>query len=169
MEVRSASDELCLNLTRTLELLTALTSIAAEKENSVSAGDIENLRAATDREEELIVELKRLEKDREICAGVLSRAIGLFDTNVPLSSVIARLTDNRAKTRLTELKNKLGDCVTALNSQNDKLRQLLALQINYTEYMLNLIYIPKTKSNAYDVQGSRRDVSGELSLLDLHV
>jgi flagellar biosynthesis/type III secretory pathway chaperone len=166
---RLLTDELCLNLTRTLELLSTLSSVSVDKEAYLTSGDVEKLRAATEKEEELLADLGKLEKDRDNCAGALSKVIGIFDKNAPLSSLIERLTDPEIKKKLTGLRKSLNEAVIKLTERNGKLSQLLSLQISYTEYMLNLIYIPKTKGRSYGIQGARQDVSNDLSLFDVHV
>jgi flagellar biosynthesis/type III secretory pathway chaperone len=167
--LRTASDELCLRLSMSLELVCALMALAREKETYLTTGDIENLRTATEKEEELVADLGKLEKDRELYAGALSNAIGFFGKGQSLAELIDGIPDSEMRRRLTTLRSQLKDAITTLTSQNEKLRQLLALQIGYTEYMLNLIYIPKSKNNTYDVQGSRTDNASQLSLFDLHV
>ena len=167
--VRLASEELSTKLAASLEFVRALLSLSREKEAGLQAGDIERLRAATDKEEELITDLKRLDRDREICAGALAKAIGFFGSGHSLSELIAGIGDNPAGGRLDELKNELNEAMATLSSQNEKLRQLLALQIGYTQYMLNLIYIPRSRNNTYGNQGGRMDDASRLSLFDLHV
>lgn len=156
-------------MTRTLETITALAAVSADKEASVTSGDIETLRSATEKEEEIIADLVKLEKDREVFAGALSKAIGIFDSNITLSSLIEKVEDPGIRKALSGLRNKLDEAITALTARNVKLKELLALQISYTEYMLNLIYIPRSKSHSYDIQGARQDVSNDLSLFDVHV
>ena len=167
--VRAASDELCLKLAGALELIGTLTALSREKETYLTTGDIENLRAATEKEEELIADLGKLERDRDICTGALSRAIGVFDKSPALSELADRIADPAVRRRLMTLKDALNKAVSALTAQNEKLGELLALQIDYTSYMLNLFYMPKSKGQTYDIQGSRNDGNGSLSFLDLHV
>ena len=167
--VRTASDALCLSLSASLELVGELTAISLEKETYLTSGDVEGLRAATEREEELLADLGKLEKDREIYAGALSDAIGFFGSGQNLSELIEGIRDAELKERLAGLGGRLKDAVGALTAQNEKLRQLLSLQIGYTEYMLNMICTPKNNNSTYDVQGSRTDTSNRESLFDLHV
>ena len=164
-----ASGDLCEKLSMSLGLVSALTVLSMEKETHLNTGDIEQLRAATEKEEELVADLGKLEKDREICAGALAKAIGVFDKSCNLSGLIEGITDAAIRQRLNDLKIGLNEAVNALTYQNDKVRQLLAQQIDYTHYMLNLIYVPKSKNHTYDLMGSRMDNVGEKSYLDFHV
>ncbi len=166
--VRIATAELCLNMSKTLDLLSALTEISKEKETFLAADNIEQLRAATDREEEFIAELGQAERDRDICTGALSKAIGFMGKDVKLGELIAGIKDIEIRRQLTSQRSVLTAAMNTLTAQNEKLNQLLALQINYTEYMINIMYVPKSRSNSYDIQGSRRDMTNQMSLYDLH-
>ncbi len=167
--VQIASEDLCANISTALGLIGALTEISDKKEAFLTAGDIEGLRDASEKEEEIIAALNRTEKDRKIVADALSQAIGLFNKDIKLKDIIENITDSKMRERLTDLRTKLIDAADHLSVMNDKLGQLLQMQIGFTDYMINLIYIPKTKSHSYDIQGSRRDETNDLSLLDLHI
>jgi len=166
--VKHASEALCLNLAGILDTINTLAALSAEKEAYVISGDIENLRAATEKEEELLADLGKLEKDRENIAGALSKAIGIFSKSVTLSSLIERIEDPGVQEKLSGLKDRLGEAVGALNAKNDRLKELLRLQMGYTEYMLNMIVVPRSKGRTYDPQGASQDAVN-ISLLDVRV
>lgn len=166
---RIASEDLCANITMALDLLGALTDIAIEKEAFLTSGDIEGLRGAIDKEEDILTALNRTEKDRKVYADALSQAIGLYSKDATLKDILEKITDSAMKVRLSGLRDALLAAAEQLSALNDKLGQLLKLQIGYTDYMINLLYIPKSRNNSYNIQGSRRDDSNNLSLMDLHV
>jgi hypothetical protein len=167
--VQVASEELCANITKALELIGELTQISIEKEAFLTAGDIEGLKSATDKEEEIIAALNRTEKDRKICADALSQAIGIFNSEITLKDIVGQLDDSDMKERLTDLRSRLLDAADNLSALNDRLGQQLQLQIGFTDYMINLLYIPKKRNHSYDIQGARQDETNDLNLLDLHI
>lgn len=167
--VRIASEELCTNITRALCLISELTDISKEKEAFLLNGSIEELRCATEKEEELIAELNRTENDRKNCADVLSQSIGLKEKDIKLKDIIEAIADGAIRKRLKDAGDKLTDAIETMSAQNGKLAQLLGLQISYTEYMLNILYNPEISSNSYDIQGVRRDNSSRLSRYDMHI
>lgn len=164
-----ASEELLVIMHKSLGFLYELTELSKEKEAFLTVGDIEGLRAATEKEEENIAALALTENDRKIKADALSQAIGLFDKDVKLRDIIEHIGDLSLKERLMEMGNKLTESVNSLSAQNEKLNQLLTLQIDFTDYMLHLLYTPKSTNLSYNLQGARRDESNELSMLDLHI
>ena len=166
---RIASEDLCANISAALDFIGALTDLSNEKEAYLTAGDIEGLRSATEKEEEIIAALSKTEKDRKICADALSQAIGLFNRDATLKDIIEHITDSIMKEHLSDLRNQLISAADNLSQLNDKLGQLLQLQIGFTDYMINLLYIPKSKNNSYNIQGARKDETSDRSLLDLHI
>ncbi len=167
--VQFAADELCANIMKALGLLGKLTEISAEKEALLTAGDIEGLRSAAENEEEIIAAFNQTEKDRMNCADALSQAIGIFNSDITLTELIEKLPDHTMRERLSELRTRLLNAADNLFRQNDRLGQLLQIQIGFTDYMINLLYAPKTRNHSYDTQGSKKDEAGDLSLLDLHI
>lgn len=167
--VSIASEDLCVNIEKAASLVNQLTEISLEKEAFLTAGDIEGLRRSTEAEEEIIAALSRLEKDRKICADALSQAIGLFNRDIKLTDIIENIADSAIKARLTDLRSSFLDAADKLAAQNDKLGQLLQMQIGFTDYMINLLYVPKKRNHTYDPQGSRRDEPDGRSLMDLHI
>jgi hypothetical protein len=167
--VQVASEALCINMTQALNLIGELTAISRDKEALLTAGDIEGLRSATEKEEEIITALNRTENDRKISADALSQAIGLFNSDITLKDIIGQLADSAMKERLSDLRGRLIGAADNLSRLNDKLGQLLQLQIGLADYMINLLYVPKKRNHSYDIQGSRRDEPNGLNLLDLHI
>lgn len=167
--VQVASEELCAHITKALGHIGELTAIAGEKEALLTAGDIEGLRSATEKEEEIIAALNQTEKDRKISADALSQALGLFNSDITLKDIIGKLTDGIMKERLSNLRSGLIGAADNLSRLNDNLGQLLQLQIGFADYMINLLYVPKKRNHSYDIQGSRKEEANDLSLLDLHI
>lgn len=163
------SDDLYPNMTRALSLIGMLTDISKQKEAFLTNGDIEGLRNATEKEEELIAALNRTEKDRRICADALSQAIGLFNEDITLKDIVEKITDKEMRERLSALRDKLIEAAAQLSARNDRLAQLLQLQIGFTDYMINMQFRPKSRNNSYDIQGSRREDTSNRSMLDLHI
>jgi hypothetical protein len=175
--VHIAAEDLCANISKSLGLIGELTNISKDKEAFLTKCDIEGLRNATEKEEEIVAALNRTEKDRKICADVLSQAVGLFDkdnkkkdsNNITLRDIIEKITDKKMRERLSVLRKELIEAADHLSVLNDRLGQLLQLQIGLTDYMINLLYIPKSRNHSYNIQGIRRDETRDLSLLDLHI
>ena len=166
--VQIASEELCANITKALELIGELTEISKEKEAYLEAGDIGGLRSATEKEEEIVAALNKTEKDRKKCADALSQAIGLFENGTTLKDIVEKLSESAMKERLSELRNKLLDAAENLSRLNDRLGQKLQLRIDFTDYMINLLYVPRKRNHSYNGQ-EQKDETGGLNLLDLHI
>ncbi len=152
-----------------LELLGLLSEISDRKAACLTASDIEGLRDAMEKEEELIVALNEAENERIAKADALSQAIGLFSKNVRLKELIAAITDTDAAQMLGRRGERLNAAVAELAEKNNRLSELLQLQIDRNDYMLNMLFAPKSKNNAYNVRGTRRDNHDNRGFLDVHV
>lgn len=167
--VKLASDDLCANMTTALNLINELTELSKLKETHLIAGDIEELRSLTEKEEELIAALGINETSRKLCAETLSKSVGLFGEDVSLGDIVEKIDVEATRALILNLRDTLISSMKTLFVRNEKLGELLQLQIGYTDYMLNFLYIPKSKNNAYDLQGNRKNENNNLSLLDFHV
>lgn len=167
--VINASEELMRNMTGALELVEELLSLSTQKASFLTAGDAEGLSAAVRTEEDIVLALRELENDRKVKADALAKAIGVFEDNVKLKEIIAKIEDGPCRNGLSELREQLLDATSRLSAQNAKLKELLEMQIGLTDYMLNMLYIPKRRNHSYDQTGGRREETGELSLMDLHI
>jgi hypothetical protein len=169
MDIRQVSDDLCANIQRSLELVNALSEISKDKETFVKNGDIEGLRAVTEKEEDMLAELGRVEKDRKRKADDLSQAIGLFNNDAPLKDIIDNIPDQKIRDRLAGLRISLLDAITGLAARNEMLSELIGMRMQYTDYMLNLLYTPQKKNHGYDVMGGRKDEAGRFNMIDINI
>lgn len=152
-----------------LELLGLLSEISDMKAACLTAGDIEGLRDAMEKEEELIVALNNAENERIAKADALSQAIGLFSKNVRLKELTAAIPDAALAQKLGRQGEQLSAAVAGLAEKNNRLSELLQLQIDRNDYMLNMLFAPKSKNNAYNVRGTRKDNGDTRGFLDVHI
>jgi flagellar biosynthesis/type III secretory pathway chaperone len=167
--VKNAADELILNMAGALELMETLLGLSEQKASFLTAGDAEGLSAAVEKEEDIVLSLRDIEEDRKAKADALAKAIGIFDKNITLKGIIGKIDDEQYRKRLSDLRDKLLDAVSRLSVKNARLKELLKLQIGITDYMLNMLYVPKRRNHSYDQTGGRREDTGELSRMDLRI
>ncbi len=150
-------------------ILDSLLACAHEQEFLITSQNIEGLAAIREKEEELATELGRREEEREEAAAVLASAIGDESAKYHMDQLIACVDDPQCKVQLLNAKNSMAEKVKNLSLQNAKNTELLRFNINYTDYMINMLLVPRKRSNFYNVQGYRREESGNLNLLDFHI
>ena len=163
-----AAEKLLSVMAEMTETLNNLLAFANEQETLITSQDIEGLAALREKEEELISEMGRQEEERAEAAAALAYAVGV-EKGANMDQLIANIGDLQYKSRLIVTKKTMAETVATLSKQNAKNGELLKYHINYTDYMINLLLVPRSKSNFYNVQGVRKDDSRNLNLLDFHI
>ncbi|HHU22243.1 MAG TPA: flagellar protein FlgN [Clostridiales bacterium] len=166
--VTEATQALLQVLEESMDLINKLIQSAGEKESLLVAADVEGLSEVLEREEELVLTLQEKEQERISKADALANALGLSESGLRLKDLIGLIDDADCGLRLTETGNRLSKALDELASANSKIRELLHHQIDYTDFMLNLIINPKSKVHAYDIQGNTEENGQEPSLLEYH-
>ena len=150
-------------------ILNSLYACAKEQETLLTSQNIEGLIALREKEEEFIFELGRSEEERIEAAALLASAVGAQSPKSTIDQLALNIEDAECKAKLISAKTIMADTVKELSMQNAKNRELLNHHINYTEYMINLLLVPRSRSNFYNVQGARKDESSNINLLDFHI
>lgn len=163
------AEELLLVMTQIMELLNGLIICAKEKEALLTSQDVEGLIPLREKEEQLIAELGNREDERSEIAQKLASVVGVESLMPQLDQLIEKISDSSCKARLSSAKEIMAEKIKLLSLLNAKNSELLKYQINYTDYMINLLLVPRSKSVFYNVQGSRNEESRNISLLDCHI
>ncbi len=167
--VVGAAEELLSVMDDITGILSSLYACAKEQETLLTSQNIEGLMALREKEEDYISELSRGEEERIKAAALLASALGAESAGVNMDQLIGNMDDLKCKARLLNAKNLMADKVKSLSLQNAKNRELLNYHIGYTDYMINLLLVPRSRSNFYNVQGVRKEESRNINLLDFHI
>ncbi len=163
-----AAEKLLSVMAEMMETLNSLLACSREQETLITSQDIEGLNALREKEEELISEMGIQEEERGKAAAALASALGV-EISAHMDQLIANIGDLQYKSKLLMAKKNMAEIVDSLSKQNAKNGELLKYHINYTDYMINLLLVPRSRSNFYNVQGVRKDDSRNLNLLDFHI
>lgn len=166
--VMEAYQGLLLTMEETLALINKMTLLAGAKEEFLVADDVEGLDDALEKEEELVMALQEKEEERISKTDELASALGIFRSGLRLKDLVDLIDDPVCRQRLTDAGDKLSEAVEGLSSGNAKVKELLQHQIDYTDFMLNLLVSPKSKMYSYDMQGNMEENNQEQSLLEYH-
>lgn len=161
-----AADELTATLCGTRELLGKLVASAREKESVLQAEDVDGLNDILVKEEDIVLALKQNEAEREARAGRLAAAAGLGGEQIRLAGLIEAVGDPFCQARLAAAQDELAAEMERLLRQNSKVKELLQYKINYTDYMINLLYDPQDNLFSYDMEGNKEDTADKVNLLD---
>ncbi|HOQ13908.1 MAG TPA: flagellar protein FlgN [Bacillota bacterium] len=171
MEPREASIELLNNLERARDIVIKLTDVAFQKEKILKKDDITALNDLVQNEEEIIAELRVNEEARKQIVASLMSDTGAKTDDVKLSDIIECVKSPDIKARLSDISSKLNEETEKLMSQNEINRALINSKIEYTNFMINLMYMAGKEEgfNSYDPQGNKQGENESTSLLDYKV
>lgn len=164
-----AAEGLLSVMTEITGILDSLLACVREQEKLLASQNIEGLMALREKEEEFISELGRTDGERIEAASAFAHSLGIDGESVRIDQLIDKTDDRAYKTRLLDAKSTMAELVKSISKQNAKNRELLNFHIGYTDYMINMLLVPRSRSNFYNVQGTRNDESGNLNIMDLHI
>lgn len=125
-------DELMEILKEELKELKNIEKLTFEKTDVIIKGEVETLQKITKEEESLINKMAALEKKRLD----LLNSWGV-DKNTPLSKIIPKVPEG--KDELMDMKDKLGEILSNIQSRNDTNNKLIKENLDWIELNLNLI------------------------------
>lgn len=168
-DVLKATDELVSVLRRTGELIDLLLESSGQKEEFLKSDEIVELNDLLSKEEDVVSALGDNEKARQSSTETLAAAVKVSGEDVSLRELCEAIEDPELRTKLEGAREELARKTEQLTQQNVRVRELLQFKLNYTNYLINLLYIPKTNMFSYNVQGDKEDEGDKLNLMDVRV
>ena len=165
-DVVKASDDLMDTLHRAQILTHKLLEFSKAKEAALKSDDVGGLNELLVGEEDLVAAVHENEKEREFRSDALAAAVGVKKENTRLREIINLVAYPSCRTKLEQARNELMEELARLTQQNAKVKEILQYKVNYTDFMLNLLYVPQKKVFSYNVQGDKEDGFGSQNLLD---
>lgn len=168
-DVLGTADDLLSTLLETKALLESLSVFAEEKAAALQAEDIAGLDGLLEKEEDVLLALGENEAERQAKALALARAADLAGADPSLEQIIEAVAEPERRAGLARARIGLTEETARLIRWNTRVRELLQTKINYTDYMINLLYTPADNGLSYDMQGNKEEESAESALLDFRV
>ncbi len=168
-QLLGTADDLLSTLLKTKALLASLSGLAEEKAAALQAEDIAGLNGLLEKEEDVILALGENEAERQAKARALAQAAGLSGEKPSLGQIIEAMAEPGCREGLAEARIGLTEETARLIRWNTRVKELLQTKINYTDYMINLLYTPADNGFSYDMQGNKEEENGESALLDFRI
>lgn len=121
------------NLKRQATLYSELRKFAEHKQQALVKNDLHEIEAITVREEQLLLEASRLEKERLLWAEQISLLLGKAPENITLSELAERFPE------LLEVRIELENVLKNLKEVNELNTQLLKQAIKIVDLTLGMI------------------------------
>lgn len=167
--ILKATDDLVVVLNRTGELIELLLESSNQKEEFLKSDEVVELNDLLSIEEDFVSALSQNEQDRIMSSEALAAALEIANKDASLKDLCEALNDPSCKSKLGTAREELAEKTQRLMQQNAKVRELLQLKLNFTNYMINLLYIPQSNMVSYNVQGDKEDEGGKMNLMDVRV
>lgn len=115
-----------------------LLTLSQEKKNVIIAGKIQELDNFLKVEGNIILEISKLEDEREIAAEALAKQLGCSREELTISYVCDTVKDERCS-KLREVANSIGETLSRLKEINDQNGKLIEQSLEYINFSMNLM------------------------------
>ena len=136
---------------------TKLIALSEEKTPVIIKGDLDNLNKITDKEQEIVGVIQKLEKERIQVMKDIAEVTGRKEEEIKLLELVQMMDKRPAEqARLTALHDKLKGTMDRMKQVNEQNRVLLQDALDMVQFEMNLLQSLKTapetadyNSNAY--------------------
>ena len=132
--------------------------MSKDKTNIIVEGKVKELENVVKLEQALVLQISRIDKQREEVVEQLSKEVNLKDNNLNISEII-QYGDREQKQQLEEYRGKMGKLIAELAHTNQINSKLIENSLEYIDFSLNLMANADVTSNNYGNKGSSTERS----------
>ena len=147
------------------ELYNTLLDLSKKKTHTIVNGKIKDLEKLVEAEQYLILELSRLEDEREKCVADLARELNMDSEDVALSHLISR-AEGELKERLEKLRQTLDRLINEQRRVNRLNERLIKNNLEYINFSLGLLTGREQTGSIYTKTGDANSKRQERNLID---
>lgn len=143
----------------------ALLKLSREKTDLIVQGKVTELESITKVEQSMILQLARLEENREKLVEKLSEELGMDTENITVSELERVLPKDQSED-LAECQNKLTGIFKDLKNSNDLNARLIKNSLDYIDFSVNILSNAGSSGDLYGKSGQSND-PGKRNLFDV--
>ena len=147
------------------QLYNTLLDLSQKKTHAIANGKIKDLEKLVEAEEHLVLELSRVEDERERCVAELARQLGMDSKDVTISNLISHAEGELAE-RLSELQKKINKQISEQKRVNRLNEQLIKNNLEYINFSLGLLTGGGQPGVIYKKTGETDSKQQERNLID---
>ncbi len=125
-------------LTNEMDLYRDMVDLANKKRDVITKGDIKELDNITHIEQEIIINIGKLEDTRTEIVDMIMEELGLTNDDINVSKVLERL-DQKDKVHLEKMRDDFIQILNELKEKNDLNNALIKDSLEYINFNLNLM------------------------------
>jgi flagellar biosynthesis/type III secretory pathway chaperone len=160
-------EQLIIVLRQECDLYKDYLDLAKEKKAAVIKGDIKELDHITKLEQNMIVNMGKVDQIRIAIIGniLLEKKV----SSVENISELANLIDEPSRATILELKDQLGTLLEETKNANELNSELLKQALDYVEYNINLITSAQPTGSAYGNKADEKDLKVRPNIFDAKI
>ncbi|MDK2799520.1 MAG: hypothetical protein PWP27_1912 [Clostridiales bacterium] len=140
--------------------------LAKEKTDIVVAGKITELENLVKLEQALVVQIGRLEQQREEVVDEIAAVLNINKQDVTMSSLTEYL-DVLQKEKLKNYQQKLTNILDELKNTNELNAKLIKQALEYVEFSINAMTSTSVSGSGYEGKGTVKESKGNKHLFDV--
>jgi hypothetical protein len=129
--------------------------ISKNKTNIIVEGKVIELEKIVKLEQSLVLQMAKMEDQRENLVGKISAIIGMKPEEITIKSLV-NYVDKEQGVILKEQQEKIVETVTLLSGSNDLNSKLIKSSLDYISFSLNLFANAGNADNNYSGTGEKR-------------
>lgn len=126
--------------------------MSKDKTNIIVEGKVKELENVVKLEQALVLQISRIDKQREEVVEQLSKEVNLKDKNLNISEII-QYGNEEQKKQLEEYKGRMSKLIEELAHTNQINSKLIENSLEYIDFSLNLMSNADVTSNNYGNKG----------------
>lgn len=129
--------------------------ISKNKTNIIVEGKVIELEKIVKLEQSLVLQMAKMEDQRELIVGKISKIIGMEPEKITLKNLVASMEKENGKI-LEQQQEKIGQTLKELTNANELNSKLIKSSLDYISFSLNLFASAGNVDNNYNVTGEKR-------------
>ncbi len=130
--------------------------LSKEKTDVIVKGRVTELEGITRAEQAMILQLGKLEEEREALVGVLAEQLGIKPEDITVSELEKILPKEQSK-ELKECSNKMTGLINNLRDSNGMNSKLIKNSLDYIDFSVNVLSNAGSSGDIYGKSGQSSD------------
>ncbi len=153
-------------LNRQTMVYESILKLSKQKTDLIVAGKIKELENLVKLEQVLVLQISRLEQQREETIESLSSQLALQHEDISITNLLTHLKEEQ-QAQLISFQKRMKETIEELKNTNDLNAKLIKQSLEYIEFSMNMITGTSVSGTQYEDKGTTKDSKGTRSLFDV--
>lgn len=149
-----------------LRIYSAILKLSTGKTDIIVAGKMDELNETVKIEQTLLVQVGKLEQQRQEIVDKITENLNLDRDNINISTLLQYI-DDRQKRKIQDYQRLITDVMNKLKDSNDLNNKLIKRALEYVDFSINVMTSSAVSGNRYEGKGTVMDSGGTRNLFDM--